>query len=101
MANTVKKLYAGAPGTTSAILYSVPGSTKTIVKCLVFSNKTASEATITINFAGVGLVNAYKVAANDTVVLDLSLVLEAGETITALQGTANAVNLHLSGVEVN
>jgi hypothetical protein len=100
VANTPKKLYAGTPGTTSATLYTAPASTKTIVKSLVIGNTTTTAATITINFAGIGLVNAYSVAANDTVVIDLSLVLETTETITALQGTASALRLHISGVEV-
>jgi hypothetical protein len=100
MANTPKKLYAGTPGTSSATLYTTPATTKTIVKSLVIGNTTSAIATITINFAGVGLVNTYSVAANDTVIIDLSLVLETTETIAALQGTASALRLHISGVEV-
>lgn len=100
MANTAKKLYAGTPGTTSTTLYTAPASTKTIVKSVVIGNTTGTNATLTVNFAGIGLINAYSVAPNDTVVIDLSLVLETGETITALQGTSSALNVHVSGVEV-
>jgi len=100
LANKVKKIFGGTPGTTSTTLYTTPASTKTIVKSLIISNSTTVEATITAKFAEIGLINAYKVAPNDTVVLDLSLVLEAGESITALQGTVGSVNVHISGVEV-
>lgn len=101
MANTVKKLYAGAPGTTSTVLYTTPANTKTIVKNLVISNITSANATSTINFGGIGLINDYPVSPKDTVVIELSLILEAGETITSIQGTTSALNIHISGVEVS
>lgn len=43
----------------------------------------------------------YSVSANDTVTIDLSLVLDATNTITAIQTTTNAINLFISGVEVS
>ncbi|MFX4305994.1 hypothetical protein F8N00_11430 [Exiguobacterium sp. A1_3_1] len=100
MATLPKKLYIGTPGTTSATLYTVPASTTTILKNVVLSNTTATAAIITINVAGKAIVSSYSVAANDTVVIDLSLVLSATDTITGIQTTANAVNVFLSGVEV-
>lgn len=81
--------------------YTVPASTTTIVKNIVMTNKTGSAATITITIAGVEVVNNYSVAANDTVVIDLSLVMSATETITVQAGTANAINVYISGVEVS
>ena len=80
--------------------YKVPDSTTTIVKNIVMTNKTGSAATITITIAGVEVVNNYSVAANDTVVIDLSLVMNATETITVQSGTANAINIYISGAEV-
>jgi hypothetical protein len=100
LANTALKLYAGTPSTSSATLFTSPTSTKTIVKCIVIGNTTSTVATITLGFAGTNLITAYSVDPNDTVTIDLSLVLEASETITGLQGTASALNVHISGVEV-
>jgi hypothetical protein len=100
LANTALKLYAGTPSTSSETLFTSPASTKTIVKCIVIGNTTTSVATITLGFAGINLITAYQVDANDTVTIDLSLVLEAAETITGLQGTASALHVHMSGVEV-
>ena len=99
--NKPEKLYAGSPNTSTTTLYTVPESTKTVVKCVVISNTTTTAATITLSFAGINLINAYSVEANDTVAIDLSLVLNASETITALQGTEDAITLYISGLEAN
>jgi hypothetical protein len=101
LAATPKKIYIGTPPTGSGTtLYTVPSNTKLIVKNIVLCNTTATEAQINVNFAGVPLIQNYKVAPLDTVVVDLSLVLEAGDTITSMQYTSNAVKLAISGVEV-
>lgn len=100
MAVTAKRLYKGTAGTSVNTAYKVPGSTTTIVKNIVMTNKTGSAATITITIAGVEVVNNYSVAANDTVVIDLSLVMNATETITVQSDTANAINIYISGAEV-
>ncbi len=100
MAATPKRLYKGTAGTSATTAYTVPTNTTTIVKNIVMTNKTGSAATITITIAGVEVVNNYSVAANDTVVIDLSLVMSATETITVRAGTANAINVYISGVEV-
>jgi hypothetical protein len=108
MAYTPKRLYIGQPGTAISTLYTVPASTKTIVKNITLTNTTASDATVTVNFvpsggiAGVAnrIISTHTVTANNTTIIDLSAVLETGDTIQALQGTANAVTVYISGVEV-
>lgn len=100
MAATAKRLYKGTAGTTSSTAYTVPASTTTIVKNIVLTNKTGSAATATVVIAGIEVINNYSVNANDTVVIDLSLVMSATETITVQAGTANAINVYISGVEV-
>lgn len=100
MATLPKKLYVGTPSTTSATLYTTPASTNTILKNIVLTNTTAAASIVTIGVAGKNIVSGYAVAANDTVVIDLSIVLNAADTITGVQTTASAVNVFLSGVEV-
>jgi hypothetical protein len=100
MANTPKKLYANKPTTTSTTLYTVPASTTTIVKNIVLCNTTSSVATITLTAGGQTIINTYNVNANDTVTLDLTLVMSAADTITGLQGTSNAISVYISGMEV-
>lgn len=100
MASIPKKLYANKPGTTSATLYTVPTSTTTIVKNIVLCNTTGTAATVTLIAGGQTIVSAFSIAANDTVTLDLSLVMATADTITGLQGTASAISIYISGVEV-
>jgi hypothetical protein len=100
MANTISKLYAGAPSTDSLTLFTSPASTKTIVKSIIMNNTAGSNATISLSFAGVEVFTAYSIAANETIDKTLSLVLESGDTISGLQGTAGAINVYISGVKI-
>lgn len=100
MPATPKRLYKGTVGTTASTAYTVPANTTTIVKNIVLTNKTGSAVTATVVIAGIEVINNYSVSANDTVVIDLSLVMNATETIAVQAGTANAINVYISGVEV-
>jgi len=100
MADTLKKLASGTLGTTEATLYTVPASTKTIVKSIILCNKTTSTATATIKFAGVEVVAAHAVKANDTLCVQITGVLEASATIAGLASAASAINYYISGIEV-
>jgi len=100
MAETLKKLASGTLGTTEATLYTVPASTKTIVKSIILCNKTASAATATIKFAGVEVIAAHTIKANDTLCVQITGVLEASATIAGLASAASAINYYVSGVEV-
>ncbi|OAT71867.1 hypothetical protein [Parageobacillus thermoglucosidasius] len=100
MAATPKRLYKGTAGTTSSTAYTVPANTTTIVKNIVLTNKSASAATVTVVIAGTEIINNYSIDPNDTISVDLSLVMSAGETITVQASAANAINIYISGVEV-
>lgn len=100
MATTPKSLYKGTAGTSASTAYTVPASTVTIVKNIVITNKTNSAATVNITVAGLEIVYRYSVEANSTVTLDVSIVMNANETITVQAGTASAINIYISGVEV-
>jgi kynurenine formamidase len=108
LTTTPKRLYVGQPGTSLGTLYTVPANTKTIVKNIILTNTTGTAANVTIHFVPNGgsadatnkIISSYTVNTNDTVVIDLSSVLETGDTIQAIQGTANAITVYVSGVEV-
>lgn len=90
--------------TTSAAsaLYTVPTGYSAIIKQFVVTNISASAATFTfyINTASASnaLFSGTSVAANDTVIINLSQVLTTGETIKALASVGSALNLTVSGV---
>jgi hypothetical protein len=100
-----KRLISPTSLTTSAstALYTVPTGYTAIVKQIVVTNTTGTAATFTMYIgaasAGNALFSGTSVAANDTVIINLSQVLGTGEILRALSGTNAALNLTVSGVE--
>jgi hypothetical protein len=90
--------------TTSAAsaLYTVPTGYSAIIKQLVVTNITGTAATFTFYIgaasAGNALFSGTSVAANDTVIINLSQVVTTEETLRALASTNSALNLTVSGV---
>lgn len=103
-----KKMYVGQPGTTNTTLYTVPANTQGIIKYIKICNTTTNDATITLSLVPSGgsagstnrLINADTLRANETKAIDTGEVLNAGDFISALQGTSGAITLHISGIEV-
>lgn len=100
MAAVPKKLYANKPSTGNTTLYTVPANTKTIIKNILICNTSALAAIITVSAAGQNIISGMRVDPNDTVSMDISLVMETSDTLTASQGTSGAISLYVSGVEV-
>jgi hypothetical protein len=86
----------------SSALYTVPTGYSAIIKQLVVTNITGTAATFTFYIgsasAGNALFSGTSVAANDTVIINLSQVLTTGEILRALASTGSALNLTVSGV---
>lgn len=107
MPATLKRIYSAQPGTTDTLLYTVPASTSTTITAIHVGNTTGTAATITLGLnSGAALAaanqfwTAVSVAGNDSIDWTGAQVLGASETIRALQGTASALTVHISGVEV-
>jgi hypothetical protein len=102
-------LYAGQPGTSDALLETVPNGEDWIVDDVIVTNTTGSAATATLYLvpsggtAGVAnaLLYATSYAANVATSLSgagrLGIVLEPGWTIYGLQGTGSALTLRVTG----
>ena len=96
-------------GTTAADVYECPASTKAIVLLAQVSNTTASSATATVQWTDSSnsavvtrLITATPVPANQSMsAISGKLVLEAGDKIQALGGTALAIELTLSILELS
>ena len=86
----------------SSALYTVPTGYSAIIKQLVVTNITGTAATFTFYIgaasAGNALFSGTSVAANDTVIINLSQVLTTGEVLRALASVGSALNLTVSGV---
>ena len=106
MADLAKKIYEGQPGTTDTLLYTAPAGAATIVRSIHVANTTGTAAAITLGLnAAAALVaanhflSALSVPANSTYDWSGFQVVDASGTIRALQGTASALTMTISGVE--
>lgn len=87
--------------------YTVAASTTTIVKQIMLSNITASARTVTLwvlpNAATIGtghiLFHDLTQSANETTILNLSLVLVTGDAIYARADAVSSVNMTVNGIE--
>ena len=107
MADTHKQIYNAQPATTDTLLYTVPASTTTVVRGIDITNTTGTAATITLGLnSGAALaaanhfLSAFSVPAAGKYSWSGFQVLDAAETIRALQGTSAALTVHISGIEV-
>lgn len=106
MPDVAKKMYEGQPSTTDTLLYTAVAA-GAIVRAIHVANTTGAAATITIGLnAGAALaaanhfVSAVSIPANSTYDWSGFQVLDASATIRGLQGTASALTVTISGVEL-
>lgn len=100
---------SNVPPTAGVVLYTVPASTSVIVKNIVMTNVTGSEAQITLNVvtsAGAPLMtnrilSNFGVPANGVSTLDCSIVIPEGGYLFGSNTTSGAIVLTISGVEVS
>ena len=104
-----QKVYLGTPGISSSptTAYTVPAGKRLIMKHVRITNNSAAAATFSMitgtNMFGPPIfyfANAITIKANDVVLFDLNEVLVTGEGIVLIQGTAAALTVQISGVEV-
>jgi hypothetical protein len=100
MANTFKVLFRGAATTSSTTLYTTPALTTTLISSILVTNTAATAATYDILLNNVSIANDVSVPANDSSLLEIKQVIEAGQTIKAL-ASATTVNFHFSGLEIS
>lgn len=105
--NTIKQLVApvALSATTTTTLYTVPASTKAIIKEILLTNTDTVARTVTLQ-VGTGtavanrILSAQSINAGASLIITLSTVLNAAETITGGASSASVVSCVVSGVEV-
>ena len=105
MARIAKRLAGPALVTNSAAtVYTVPSSTKAVVRHIHVQNPTGSSVAFTISIgtdaAGTRLFDAYVIAAGTVLDHYGAYVLSAAEIIQAVAGTNNVLTLTISGDEI-
>ncbi len=107
MTDTAVRLGGPASLTTSsATLYTVPASTKTVVRSIHLTNTSASQVTgiklsIGADAAGTRFLGDVVMVANSTYDWSGFLVLAAAEILKGQAGTTNVITYTISGVEIS
>lgn len=109
MANVPKRLYVGQPSTDVATVYTAPTLKTVIVKNIVLCNTSRNLSAITVHVVPSGstatkankVVAELNVSGNDTIVIDLSTVLQAGDSLQLCQSTIGSITTYISGVEIS
>lgn len=101
--DTAKRLYGPAAQATSATTrYTVPASTKTIIRQILVCNTASASATITISIgtdaAGTRLFDAAAVPAKSTLDIQGFIVMDAAE-VMQVTASATTVTLAIFGIE--
>ena len=106
---TAKNLYRGQPATSIGTLYTVTNTNDyyTIVKNIIVCNTTNTTPTFDLHTVASGgtaaatnqVFSDFAVQGDETVSIDVSMVLAKNETVQALQVTSGALTLTVSGVE--
>lgn len=117
MAITQKRLVGPSQLTnSSAVYYTVPQSTATIIKQIILTNTTGSAKTVTVrlkpaNVSEAGthdILSAVTLAANETMSFNCSMVLNNNgstsnstnsDQLTALCSSSTSVNISVFGIE--
>jgi len=109
VANAYKILGQSAPSaTTNTDVYTVPGSTETVISTIVIANRGASAGSFRLAFRpdGAGIANTHYVAydvaiaANDSTTLTLGVTLNAADVVTAYASSAD-MTVSIFGTEIS
>jgi len=105
MADTAKRLSGPTLLTAAAVTqYTVPASTTAILRDIHVANETGTAATFTMSIgtdaAGKRLFMGFSIPGNQSFDWSGFIVMVAAEIIQAYSGTASALTLTTSGVEV-
>lgn len=105
MADASGRIYGPAqPGTGNAVIYTVPAATTVVVRNIHICNTTANNATISLAIdasaatAANCWLSALSIPGNSSYDWSGFLHLDAADTLQALQGTASALTVTISGV---
>lgn len=90
------------------VIYTVPSSTTTILKQILFCNTYNSSVTVHVavtpaaansTTAGNRIFNSFTVSPNETTMVGLSFVMTAGEKLWASASIDDVLNIAVAGIE--
>ena len=100
MANTFKNYVSAAVGTSETTVYTVPGSTTSVIIGCNIANVTSSQIRVTVKVADTHVVKEVPVPANSAIsVLDGKIIAETTDTVKVTSNTAASADVIVSALE--
>lgn len=101
MADSLTRFYWGCPSTTSASLFTA--TAPSVIRNIHMTNASSADRTITLYLnattgATNALYNVFTIPAYGVHIANVSIVLNNGDYIAGANGSANGVNVCISGV---
>lgn len=105
MADTLKRIAGPTQmANTATTVYTVPGSTTTVIRNLHIANTTSNAVTFTMSIgadaAATRIYHQYSVGPGDIYDWTGAIVLNAADILQAYASSATSLTLTLSGVEI-
>jgi hypothetical protein len=108
MALLQKRLAFTPVDLTEEVIYTVPSATTTIIKQIMLCNTHNAAVTIHLSVTGSGassttaadrILHSFSIASNETTMIAMSFVMEAGEKLWASASSDDVVNIAVAGIE--
>lgn len=94
---TQTRFYLGAPQTDKIQVYQVGTGRSASITQAIVTNTTDTDAKLTLTVNTVDVLRNYNIAAGQSEMLDIFVVLKDGDTVSLQQDTTNALNVTLNG----
>ncbi|HFJ9331884.1 TPA: hypothetical protein ACGW5B_005345 [Bacillus paranthracis] len=92
------QMYLGVPQQTKIPVYEVQSNQQSTVKQVILTNTDSEDAKITITVNTVDIMKNLVVAAGETKLLNIEIVLNQNDRLLLQQEKVNAINVIISGV---
>tara|TARA_B110000438_G_scaffold281955_1_gene308538 strand:+ start:2101 stop:2409 length:309 start_codon:yes stop_codon:yes gene_type:complete len=100
MANTFKNYVSASVGTSVTTVYTVPGSTTSVVIGLNVANRSAAQITVDVQLGSTYIIKAVPIpVASSLSVLDGKIIMETTETLRVTSSAASSADVILSVLE--
>jgi hypothetical protein len=99
------RFYVGQPGTSEGTVYTVAASTNAKISQIVLCNTSNSPASLSLSVVPSGgsagatnrIISGLSLDANSTTTLDMSVFMDTGDFISAIQTVSGAITAYISG----
>lgn len=91
------RLFLGVPQTDKIQVYKVSPGRSAVITQAILSNTDVEDANLTLTINTIDILKNYTVAAGESLIIDLYVVLNEDDTVSLQQDKSNAINVTLNG----